>query len=62
MQHNGSSNKIPKTWLGYRRPDGQVGGRNFLLMLSGTLYANCVCERVSDMTFNTIPVVHPLGR
>jgi altronate dehydratase large subunit len=62
MQHNGASNEIPKTWMGYRRPDGQVGGRNFLLMLSGTLYANCVCERVSDMTFNTIPVVHPLGR
>lgn len=62
MSKNGELPKIPKTWMGYRRPDGQVGGRNFLLMLSGTLYANCVCERVADMTFNTIPVVHPLGR
>jgi altronate dehydratase large subunit len=53
---------IRKTWLGYRRPDGQVGARNFLLLLSGTLYANPVCERVSNMTFNSIPVTHPLGR
>lgn len=56
------SQKIRNTWMGYRRPDGQVGSRNYLLMLSGTLYANCVCERVADMTFNAIPVVHPLGR
>ncbi|MBV9083037.1 MAG: UxaA family hydrolase [Acidobacteriaceae bacterium] len=61
MNSNGKS-QIPTTWMGYRRPDGQAGSRNFLLMLSGTLYANAVCERVSDMVVNTIPVVHPLGR
>lgn len=54
--------EIRKTWMGYRRPDGQVGARNFLLMLSGTLYANCVCERIAGMVVNTIPVTHPLGR
>mgnify|MGYP001043967855 CR=1 FL=1 len=56
------SGTIRSTWLGYRRPDGQVGARNFLLMLSGTLYANCVCERLADWVVNTIPVTHPLGR
>jgi altronate dehydratase large subunit len=50
------------SFLGYPRPDGQVGIRNHVLMLSGTLYANPTCERVSLMVQNTIPIVHPLGR
>jgi len=49
-------------FLGYPRPDGQVGVRNYLLMLSGTLYANTLCERVADALVDTIPIVHPLGR
>lgn len=48
--------------LGYPRPDGQVGIRNYVLMLSGTLYANPTCERVAAMVRNTIAIVHPLGR
>jgi len=50
------------TWMGYPRPDGQVGARNFLLVLSGTLYANCICERMADTMANTVAVTHPLGR
>ncbi len=49
-------------FYGYPRPDGQVGIRNYVLMLSGTLYANPTCERVAHMVQNTIPIVHPLGR
>ena len=49
-------------FYGYPRPDGQVGIRNHVLMLSGTLYANPTCERVAYMVQNTIPIVHPLGR
>lgn len=49
-------------FYGYPRPDGQVGIRNHVLMLSGTLYANPTCERVAHMVHNTIPIVHPLGR
>jgi len=49
-------------FFGYPRPDGQVGIRNHVLMLSGTLYANPTCERVAYMVRNTIPIVHPLGR
>lgn len=56
------TNGIRKTWMGYRRADGQVGARNFLLVLSGTLYANVICERVAAMIANSIAVVHPLGR
>jgi len=49
-------------FLGYVRKDGQVGVRNYLLMLSGTLYANTICERIAQMMPDTIPIIHPLGR
>jgi len=49
-------------FYGYLWADGQVGIRNHVLMLSGTLYANPTCERVAYMVQNTIPIVHPLGR
>jgi len=49
-------------FYGYPREDGQVGIRNHVLMLSGTLYANPTCERVAAIVQNTIPIVHPLGR
>jgi altronate dehydratase large subunit len=53
---------IRKTWWGYRRPSGDVGARNHLLLLSGTLYANCVVERIAHMIEGAVPIVHPLGR
>ena len=50
------------SFYGYVRSDGQVGIRNHVLLLSGTLYANPMCERVSYACQNCIPIVHPLGR
>ncbi|MGH9160684.1 MAG: UxaA family hydrolase [Vicinamibacteraceae bacterium] len=50
------------SFYGYVREDGQVGIRNYVLLLSGTLYANPTCERVAHTVQNTIPIVHPLGR
>jgi len=49
-------------FYGYPRPDGQVGIRNHVLVLSGTLYANPTCERTAHIVQNVIPIVHPLGR
>ena len=49
-------------FYGYPRNDGQVGIRNHVLLLSGTLYANPTCERVAHTVQNTIPITHPLGR
>jgi len=49
-------------FFGYPRPDGSVGIRNHVLMLSGTLYANPTCERVAAIVQHCIPIVHPLGR
>ncbi len=50
------------TFLGYVRPDGSVGIRNHVLLLSGTVYANKLCERVADIIHNGIAITHPLGR
>ena len=51
-----------ESFMGYVRPDGQVGIRNYLLLLSGTLYANVLCERVAHALDGCLPIVHPLGR
>lgn len=50
------------TFMGYLRPDGSVGVRNYVLLLSGTVYANRLCERVADIIHNAIAITHPLGR
>lgn len=49
-------------FYGYVRGDEQVGIRNHVLLLSGTLYANSTCERVAHTVQNTVPITHPLGR
>ncbi|WP_088554938.1 UxaA family hydrolase [Calderihabitans maritimus] len=49
-------------WYGYYRPDGQVGARNYLLILSATIYANSVVERVANTIEGAIPITHHLGR
>ncbi len=49
-------------FMGYVRPDGSVGIRNYVLMLSGTLYANKICDYVAGIVPNTISITHPLGR
>jgi altronate dehydratase large subunit len=49
-------------FYGYVRPDGSVGVRNFVLILSATVYANRICERVADITHGSVPLTHPLGR
>jgi altronate dehydratase large subunit len=49
-------------FMGYVRPDGSVGVRNHLVILSGTVYANRVCDRVADSIYNAVSITHPLGR
>ena len=57
-----SSKRLRKTWWGYPRENGDVGARNYLLLLSGTLYANSTCERVARTLRHSVPLTHPLGR
>lgn len=49
-------------WLGYHRPDRLVGARNYLLILSATIYANSIVERVANTIEGAISITHHLGR
>ena len=57
-----SSKRLRKTWWGYHRENGDVGARNYLLLLSGTLYANPTCDRVARTLRHSVALTHPLGR
>lgn len=48
--------------MGFVRPDGSVGARNYLLILSATIYANSVVERTANSLYGAIPITHHLGR
>jgi altronate dehydratase large subunit len=49
-------------FMGYVRPDGSVGARNHLLILSGTVYSNKLAENVANMIRGAVAITHPLGR
>ncbi|MCY4145872.1 MAG: UxaA family hydrolase [Chloroflexi bacterium] len=49
-------------FMGYRRANGDVGARNHLLILSGTVYANGVVERVAEAIHGAVPITHANGR
>lgn len=49
-------------WYGYRRANGEVGCRNYTLILSATIYANSTVERVANSISGAIPITHHLGR
>lgn len=49
-------------FLGYVRPDGSVGVRNIVLILSGTVYANKLCDHVANIIYGSVSITHPLGR
>ncbi len=49
-------------FMGYVRPDGSVGARNHLVILSGTVYANKLCEKIASMIHGAVAITHPLGR
>ncbi len=49
-------------FYGYVRPDGSVGIRNHILILSGTVYANKLCAHVANLIWGAIAIEHPLGR
>lgn len=52
---------VDQFW-GYVRPDGSVGIRNYILILSGTIYANSTAERVASTIEGAVAITHPLGR
>ena len=51
-----------REFMGYVRPDGQVGVRNHLLILSGTVYANRLCAHAASLLHGAVAIEHQLGR
>ena len=49
-------------FLGYERPDGSIGIRNHVVVVSTAPYANDTVKRTADIVDNAIPITHPLGR
>lgn len=49
-------------FMGYIRPDGSVGVRNHLLILSGTVYANRLCAHAAQLLHGAVAIEHQLGR
>ena len=49
-------------FLGYERPDGSVGIRNHVVVVSTAPYANETVKRTAEIVENTVPITHPLGR
>lgn len=47
---------------GYVRPDESVGVRNHVLLLSGTVYANKLCDHAASLIHGAVAITHPLGR
>ncbi|MFC4248332.1 UxaA family hydrolase [Natribaculum luteum] len=49
-------------FLGYERPDGSIGIRNFVPIIATAPYANDTVERAAGIVDDAIPITHPLGR
>lgn len=49
-------------FLGYERPDGSIGIRNHVVVVSTAPYANDTVKRTAEIVDNAIPITHPLGR
>lgn len=50
-----------KTFMGYRRPDGKVGVRNYVAILSTVCCANPVAEKVARKVPGTVALLHSHG-
>ena len=50
------------TFLGYRRENGRVGVRNYVLILPVDDLSNAACEAVANNIKGTLAIPHPYGR
>lgn len=50
-----------KTFQGYRRPNGEVGIRNHLLLIPTVICSNQVVNRISQLVPNTVAIPHQHG-
>ncbi len=49
------------TFMGYGRPDGGVGVRNHVAVISNVVCANSVVQQICDLVPGTIPIMHVHG-
>ncbi len=52
----------PRTFMGYRRPDGRVGVRNHVIILPVDDISNACCEAVARNIMGVQALPHPYGR
>ncbi|MCY0900260.1 MAG: UxaA family hydrolase [Firmicutes bacterium] len=50
------------TFWGYRRPDGRVGSRNYVVLIPVDDLSNAVVEGVAHLVPGVVPLPHPYGR
>ena len=48
-------------FMGYLRPDGQVGIRNYVLILPSVVCANRVAEQIAEAVPGAVALPHPAG-
>ncbi|MEO5699776.1 MAG: UxaA family hydrolase [Casimicrobiaceae bacterium] len=53
---------MQKTFLGFRRENGRVGVRNYVIILPVDDLANAACEAVAHNVKGTMAIPHPYGR
>jgi altronate dehydratase large subunit len=49
-------------FMGYRRPDGRVGVRNLIAIISAMDNTNACANRISDIVAQAVPITTPFGR
>ena len=49
-------------FMGYRRPDGRVGVRNIVAVVSAMDNTNPCASRIADIVDGTIAIATPFGR
>lgn len=50
------------TFLGFERPDGRVGTRNYVVIIPVDDISNTAAEGVSKLVYGTTALTHPYGR
>ncbi|GAG55018.1 unnamed protein product, partial [marine sediment metagenome] len=48
-------------FMGYQRPNGEVGIRNKIAIISSVVCVNHVVQQIANKVKNTVPITHPLG-
>jgi altronate dehydratase large subunit len=49
-------------FMGYRRPDGRIGIRNIIAVISAMDNTNACANRISDIVAQAVPITTPFGR